>query len=123
MAVMGDGSMMYSIQALWTAARHGVRLTVVVLNNREYGAMKEFKTLFGISAFPDVIEKSLDLPGIDLPATVEGLGVRGIRTDRTADLHEILREALKFDGPMVVDASVGPVARHRTDLVVRLSFG
>ena len=108
-AVMGDGSMMYSIQALWTAARHGVPLTVVVLNNREYGAMKAFKTLFGISEFPDVIETSLDLPGIDLPAVAEGLGVKGIRVDRAADLHEILREALTFDGTVVVDVSVAPL--------------
>ena len=76
-AVMGDGSMMYSIQALWTAARHRVPLTVVVLNNREYGAMKEFKTLFGILSFPDVIEMSLDLPDIDLPAIAEGSESRG----------------------------------------------
>ena len=50
-AVMGDGSMMYSIQALWTAARHRVPVTVVVLNNGEYGAMKQFKTLFEIASF------------------------------------------------------------------------
>ena len=103
---MGDGSMMYSIQALWTAARHRVPLTVVVLNNREYGAMKEFKTLFGILSFPDVIEMSLDLPDIDLPAIAEGLGVTGIRGDRAADLRDVLHEALTFDGPALVDVSV-----------------
>ena len=82
---------------------------MVVLNNREYGAMKAFKTLFGISEFPDVIETSLDLPGIDLPAVAEGLGVKGIRVDRAADLHEILREALTFEGTVVVDVSVAPL--------------
>ena len=105
-AVMGDGSMMYSIQALWTAARHGVPVTVVVLNNGEYGAMKQFKTLFDIPSFPDVIETSLDLPDIDLPAIAEGLGVKGIRADKSADLPEILRAALTLDGPALVDVSV-----------------
>ena len=105
-AVMGDGAMMYSIQALWTAARHGVPLTVVVLNNGEYGAMKQFKTLFGIPSFPDVIETSLDLPDIDVPAIAEGMGVKGIRADKCADLAEILRAALTSDGPALVDVSV-----------------
>jgi thiamine pyrophosphate-dependent acetolactate synthase large subunit-like protein len=49
------------------------------------------------------------LPGIDLPAVAEGLGVKGIRVDRAADLHEILREALTFDGTVVVDVSVAPL--------------
>jgi benzoylformate decarboxylase len=106
---MGDGSMMYSIQALWTAARHRVPLTVVVLNNREYGAMKQFKTLFGIPSFPDVIETSLDLPDIDLPAISEGLGVKGTRADRAAGLDDVLREALTHDGPVLVDVSVVPL--------------
>ena len=98
--------MMYSIQALWTAARHRVPVTVVVLNNGEYGAMKQFKTLFEIASFPNVIETSLDLPDLDLPAIAEALGIKGIRADRAGDLRENLREALTFDGPVLVDVSV-----------------
>ena len=62
------------------SARHRVPLTVVVLNNREYG--------------------------VDLPAIAEGLGVKGIRGDSAADLRDVLREALTFDGPALVDVSV-----------------
>ncbi len=108
-AVMGDGSMMYSIQALWTAAKYRVPLTVVVLNNAEYGAMKLFKNLFKIPAFPPAIETSLDLPGIDLCAIAQGLGVNAVRVDSAAELPEVLQKALTFDGPTLVDVTVLPI--------------
>ncbi|MCH9641208.1 MAG: benzoylformate decarboxylase [Actinomycetia bacterium] len=108
-AVMGDGSMMYSIQALWTAAKHHVPLTVLVLNNAEYGAMKLFKNLFEITSFPPGIETSLDLPGIDLSAIAQGLGMPAVRVDRADQLIDALRSALTCDGPMLVDVAVAPV--------------
>ncbi|MCH9732093.1 MAG: benzoylformate decarboxylase [Actinomycetia bacterium] len=108
-AVMGDGSMMYSIQALWTAAKYRVPLTVLVLNNAEYGGMKMFKTLFGIPSFPPAIETSLDLPSIDLVTIAQGFGVTSLRLDSAAQLPEILHTAVTFDGPILVDAAVRPV--------------
>lgn len=107
-AVMGDGSMMYSIQALWTAAKYRAPLTVLVLNNAEYGAMKQFKSLFKIPSFPPAIETSLDLPGIDLSAVAQGMGVNAVRVDGVAQLPEALRSALTADGPILVDVSVQP---------------
>src|SRR6185503_8132238 len=40
--LIGDGSAMYSIQALWTAAQRKLPLTIVVINNSGYGAMRSF---------------------------------------------------------------------------------
>lgn len=108
-AVMGDGSMMYSIQSLWTAAKYRVPLTVLVLNNAEYGAMKLFKNLFKIPSFPPAIETSLDLPDIDLPAVAQGLGMTGVRVDRADQLPDVLQSALTYDGPILVDVAVAPV--------------
>ena len=113
--IMGDGSMMYSIQALWTAAQHQLPLTVVVYNNAEYGAMKGFKTVFGIDHFTDTIETALDLPGIDLIALAQGLGVAAMRATDPATLSDTLIAALASPAPMVIDVpvvalrGVGPV--------------
>ncbi|MCH9761887.1 MAG: hypothetical protein K0U75_14735 [Actinomycetia bacterium] len=105
-AVIGDGSMMYSIQALWTAAKYRVPLTVVVLNNAEYSAMKQFKTLFQIPSFPAAIETSLDLPGIDLVAVAQGMGLAAVRIDSCSRLFDALRSALTSAGPALVDVTV-----------------
>lgn len=113
--LMGDGSMMYSIQALWTAAQHHLPLTVVVFDNGEYGAMKGFKTLFRIDGFAPTIETALDLPGIDLVAIARGLGVAAQRTDDPATLPGVLQAAFRSGGPTLLDVpvaalrGVGPV--------------
>ena len=107
-AVMGDGSMMYSIQALWTAARYRLPLTVLVLNNSEYGAMKQFKYLFKIPSFPPAIETSLDLPEIDLCAVARGMGVTAVRVESATKLHDVLSSALTSAGPVLVDVAVHP---------------
>ena len=46
--LIGDGSAMYSIQALWTAARRKLPLTVVVINNAGYGAMRPFSQVMQV---------------------------------------------------------------------------
>src|SRR6266567_4308926 len=67
--LVGDGSAMYSIQALWTAAQRKLPLTVVVINNEGYGAMRSFSQVMQVRNVP-----GLDLPGIDFVKIAEGLG-------------------------------------------------
>src|SRR5690606_20014380 len=64
--VIGDGSSMYSIQSLWTAAQHGANVLFVVLNNQGYGAMKRFAGVLGFSADEKVV--GIEIPGIDFGA-------------------------------------------------------
>src|SRR5579871_3457182 len=59
--LIGDGSAMYSIQALWTAAQRKLPLTVIVINNQGYGAMRSFSQVMQVRNVP-----GLDMPGIDL---------------------------------------------------------
>ncbi len=107
--IIGDGSMMYSIQALWTAAQHQLPLTVVVYNNAEYGAMKGFKTIFGMDRFAHVIETALDLPGIDMVGLAQGMGVAAARLDDPATLSDTLIAALASPTPILVDVPVAPL--------------
>jgi hypothetical protein len=75
--LIGDGSAMYSIQALWTAAQRQLPLTVVVLNNSGYGAMRSFSQVMQVRNVP-----GLDLPGIDFVKLAEGLGCDAMRVSR-----------------------------------------
>ncbi|MEN0074043.1 MAG: thiamine pyrophosphate-dependent enzyme, partial [Paracraurococcus sp.] len=100
-AVIGDGSMMYSIQALWTAAQHALPLTVVVLNNGGYGAMRSFGRVLGTEGVPGI-----ELPGLDFVALAQGMGCPGLRAAEPAALAEALAAALRSDGPMLVEVAV-----------------
>ena len=73
-AIIGDGSAMYSIQALWSAAQLKLPITFVILNNRRYAALQEFAPQFGYAHGEQI--KSADLPGIDFVA-IAGAGLFG----------------------------------------------
>ncbi|MCA3749029.1 MAG: benzoylformate decarboxylase [Rubrobacter sp.] len=100
--VIGDGSSMYSIQSLWTAARYGVGLAVVVINNRGYSILKSFRDLMGLG--PNV--PGLDLPGIDIVRIASGFGCAGERVEEPDELPQALKRAFSSDAPYVVDVLV-----------------
>jgi benzoylformate decarboxylase len=99
--LVGDGSSLYSIQALWTAAQHGLPVTVLVLNNGGYGALKALGRAMGIERPPGV-----ELPGLDLVGIARGFGCTASRVDAGADLSEALRSALAGRGPALLDIMV-----------------
>jgi benzoylformate decarboxylase len=99
--VMGDGSMHYSIQALWTAAQHHVPMTVVVLNNRGYAALKALGHRWKMDAVVGA-----DIHGFDFTTVAKGMGVPGRAVDKVADLDEALAEGLAHDGPFILDVTV-----------------
>ena len=100
-ALVGDGSAMYGIQALWSAAQQGVPLTVVVVHNARYRALDQFAEHFGISK-----PVGTALPGLDFVALAAGQGVPGVRVERPDELAPALTEALRSSGPVVVDVIV-----------------
>ncbi|MFL9503072.1 benzoylformate decarboxylase [Rhodopseudomonas palustris] len=97
--LIGDGSAMYSIQALWTAAQRNLPLTVVVLNNGGYGAMRSFSQVMQVRNVP-----GLELPGIDFTALAQSLGCDAARVTRSEELAPALTRALAWDGVSVVEA-------------------
>jgi benzoylformate decarboxylase len=104
-ALVGDGSAMYSIQALWTAAARGLAITFVILNNRRYAALQEFAPTFGFA--PDATLQGTDLRGLDFAALARGHGVDGVRVERPDALHGALQKALRSSGPTLVEIVVG----------------
>ena len=101
LAFIGDGSLQYSIQALWTAAQLALPLVVVVPDNREYAILKSFALLENT---PDV--PGLDLPDLDIAAIARGYGCFAVPVETPGDARDALREALRRGGPTVIVASI-----------------
>ncbi|MFD0692347.1 benzoylformate decarboxylase [Actinomadura fibrosa] len=99
--VIGDGSIMYSVQALWTAAQHRVPLTVVIMNNHGYGAVKALGRRIELDVMPGT-----DIHGIDYVTMARGLGVPGRAVTAAADLDAALEEGLSHAGPYLLDVRV-----------------
>jgi benzoylformate decarboxylase len=111
--LIGDGSAMYSIQALWTAAQRKLPLTIVVLNNSGYGAMRSFSQVMQVRSVP-----GLDLPDIDFAKIAEGMGCEAARVAKSSELAPTLKRALSHQGTslveVVVDSAV-PLLYERKD--------
>ena len=100
-AVIGDGSAMYSIQALWTAAQRKLPLTVVVINNQGYGAMRSFSQVMQVRNVP-----GLDLPGIDFVSIAQGMGCDAARVTNSSELAAALTRGLAQDGVSLIEVMV-----------------
>jgi len=99
--LIGDGSAMYSIQALWTAAQRKLPLTVVVINNAGYGAMRSFSQVMQVRNVP-----GLDLPGIDFVKIAQGHGCDAVRVAKSSELAAALTRALAHKGTNLVEVIV-----------------
>ena len=101
--LIGDGSMMYSPQALWSAVRYGAAVAVVVLNNGGYGAMRSFSQVMQARDVPGI-----DLPGLDFVSLARSMGCPGVRIEAAADLPAALEAACRATGPFLVEVAVDP---------------
>ncbi|WFU42081.1 benzoylformate decarboxylase [Bradyrhizobium sp. CB82] len=99
--LIGDGSAMYSFQALWTAAQRKLPLTVVVINNSGYGAMRSFSQVMQVRNVP-----GLELPGIDFVKLAEGMGCEAVRVTKAAELSEALKRGLSARGASLIEVVV-----------------
>jgi benzoylformate decarboxylase len=104
----GDGGSMYTIQALWTAARYGIGAKFVICNNRSYMLLKTnilqyWREQVGVPRhqFP----KSFDLypPLIDFAGLAASMGVRGRRVERPDQVEAAVDDMLSDDQPYLVD--------------------
>ena len=104
-ALVGDGSAMYSIQALWSAVQLKLAMTFVILNNRRYAALQEFAPTFGFAAGARL--EGTDLRGLDFVAMARGMGVaEAVRVDRPEALRAALETALRSSAPALVEIVV-----------------
>ncbi|AJC23200.2 benzoylformate decarboxylase [Pandoraea pulmonicola] len=102
--LIGDGSAMYSIQALWSAAQAKLPITFVILNNRRYAALQDFAPSFGFGLKDPV--QGTDLPDLDFVQLARGMGVRGQRVEQGRELRDVLSQAFASGETRLVEIVV-----------------
>ncbi|MEU5780327.1 benzoylformate decarboxylase [Micromonospora lupini] len=100
-AVIGDGSFHYSVQALWTAARLALPVVVVVPVNQQYAILKAFAELKDTPGVP-----GLDLPGLDITAIAAGYGCATEVVQTPDQLGAALATGLRAEGPTVLPVPI-----------------
>lgn len=100
----GDGSAMYSIQSLWTAANMKLPITFVIANNGGYRIIKQRLLAFHGNA--QFVGMDFNDPYIDFTMMAQSLGVPGRRIENPGDLAGALEESLTTPGPKLLEVMV-----------------
>jgi acetolactate synthase-1/2/3 large subunit len=108
LALVGDGSAMYTLQALWTIARERLNVTTIVMNNASYAILNvELQRVGAQSQGPKALSQ-LDLsnPGLDFVQMSQGLGVPATRATTAEEFVVALEKSLATPGPHLIEAVV-----------------
>ncbi len=104
----GDGSAMYTIQALWTAARYKVGVVFVILNNTSYRILKQRVFMQrGYAAQTDTyVGMELNEPAVDFVGLARSLGVPADRAKTVHDATDLIAKGLKGGGPVLIEVEI-----------------
>ena len=107
-ALVGDGSAMYSIQALWTAAHYRIGVVFVILNNRSYRILKQRVNALKGHAAQSGLYVGMDLvdPTIDYVGLATSLGVKATSAATIPEALRQVREALASGAPALIDVAI-----------------
>ncbi len=103
-ALVGDGSAMYTVQALWTQARENLDITTIILSNRKYAVLLHELAQTGASPGPTTHEIfEMMRPDLDWTLMAKGMGVEGARADSLERFAELLSYSNKRRGPFLIE--------------------
>src|SRR5207244_4144762 len=104
-ALVGDGSAMYTIQSCWTAAHDSIPVVWVIFNNASYRILKQRTlALKGFSAEDDkYVAMDLVNPRLDYVGLAKAQGVPGELVEKSADVGPAIHRGLASGGPYVID--------------------
>ncbi|MBX4265729.1 biosynthetic-type acetolactate synthase large subunit [Clostridium estertheticum] len=102
--IAGDGSFRMNLNELGTAARYNIPVKIILLNNGVLGMVRQWQNVFYSKRFSSTtLERDTDFVKI-----AEGFGVKGIRVDHNGQVVDALKEAIAWDGPVVIDFRIAP---------------
>jgi benzoylformate decarboxylase len=106
--LIGDGSAMYTCQGLWTAARYKIDAIFVILNNSSYRILKQrLHAMRGLSEQAErYVGMELNDPRIDFVGLARSLGIKAERCTSVHDSTDLIAQALKSGGPMLIDVEL-----------------
>ena len=108
LALIGDGTSMYTIQSLWTIVAEKLDVTIVIFNNASYAILNiELERVGAENAGPKA-KAQLDIskPGIDFVSLAKGMGMPGERVRTAEEFNSALERAFREPGPHLIDAIV-----------------
>lgn len=109
MCISGDGSALYTIQALWTAAHHDIPVVFLIVNNRSYRILKINMNRYRSEAgLLDRGYQHLDIskPSVDFVPIATGFGVEGRRIEAPEDIGPAVRAAFDSGKPWLLDVAI-----------------
>lgn len=114
--LIGDGAAMYTIQALWTAARHNVDAKFVICNNRSYRLLQVNVLAYwqerGIPEHDFPLSFDLSKPFLRFDEMARSMGVEAVRVEQLEEIAPAIKQALAHKGPflieLVLEANVHP---------------
>ncbi len=108
LALVGDGTAMYTIQALWTMARERLHVISIIFNNASYSVLNVELERVGAAEGGPKARSQLDLHGpvLDFARLAQGMGVHAVRVDTAEGLLQALEHGLAHPGPHLIEAVV-----------------
>lgn len=107
LAVSGDGGAMYTIQSLWSAARHNLPVKYIVCNNRSYRLLQanisQYWSEQGVTDRPFPLSFDLSKPDLQFAEMAKALGVAGRRVQTADEIVPAIEEMLAHNGPFLLD--------------------
>lgn len=101
--IAGDGCFRMNMNELATAARCGLPLIEIVMNNHVLGMVRQWQHLFYGERYSNTVLND----AVDFVKVAEALGAKGLRLDKKEDVEKVLSEALASEGPVVIDCQIG----------------
>lgn len=105
LAMIGDGSAMYTVQSLWSIAREGLDITVLIFANRSYQILRGELTNVGVqNPGPRAVDMlSLDRPALNWVEMARGMGVEAQRVEDATALVRAMEDGFAEPGPRLIE--------------------
>jgi len=107
-AIVGDGSALFGLQALWTATKYQIPIIMVILNNHSYAAVKFGFANHSYITSREPINLGCDLGDVDFPKIACAFGIDGQRIEEPTEIGPALKKAIAAGKPALFDLIVDP---------------
>ncbi|HAH08919.1 MAG TPA: acetolactate synthase large subunit [Alphaproteobacteria bacterium] len=105
---VGDGSAMYTVQALWTMAREKLDVLSIVFANRSYGILNfEMSRVGAQNPGPKALSMlAIDNPELGFTHLAQGMGVEAARATTVGEFQNLVTRAMRMRGPFLIEAVI-----------------
>ena len=116
--ITGDGGFKMNLKELETIVRHNLPIKVFVMNNHEYGMIKQFQDVWFGSRYA-ATEVNGGLGEVDLLKVSKAYGVKTIQINNHSEMKSKIKEIKEFDGPVVCSVEIAAGEK----MIPKLEFG